>query len=81
MNFIFLLTFMILQEKIHFVLKVIFFSFLYNILVNSWLNKNGKATQGVNQTKYSQNAFRKKMVLCAACDASPVLTWDVSMPQ
>lgn len=53
MNFIFLLTFMILQEKIHFVLKVIFFNFLYNILVNSWLNQNGKATHSVNQTKYS----------------------------
>lgn len=55
MNFIFLLTFMILQEKTHFVLKVIFFSFLYNILVNYWLNQNGKATQlpSVNQTKYS----------------------------
>lgn len=80
MNFIFLLTFMILQEKTHFVLKVILFSFLYNILVNSWLNQNGKATQ-CQSHEVQLKCFQKKDGLCAACDASPVLTRDVSMTQ
>lgn len=55
MNFIFLLLFMILQTKLHFVPKATFFNFLYNKHTSKFLaySQNSKAAHGVNQMKSS----------------------------